>query len=292
MVQWIVYKHTSIRSGKSYIGITRNSMKSRWQEHVRSALKGSSFHFHNAIRLYGVDNWTHEVMADKIDTLEEAYVLEKYHIKNEDTFENGYNLTVGGEGNPGLQKPEYFITYTWRHLTYGTEVCTALELIEKYPNLTIANFRPYFKNNWSSVFGWTHKEEVIPRNALTDFEKIIHVYSIDTNEEFIGTIKEFSVKIEKPISHISKFINGKYKSISGWTFTKEKVPVYNKQVQGFHAETNELVVTYPSAFEASRQLSLSRKELMCEWLGYSGQKGKLYNGIVYKYAKDTNIGVK
>lgn len=291
MVQWIIYKHTSIRSGKAYIGVTRNSMKTRWQKHVRDAINGSNSHFHRAIRLYGAENWTHEILVDKIDTLEEAFALEKHYIKKEDTFENGYNLTIGGEGNPGLQKPEYFMTFEWRHAFYGNETCTAIELMEKYPAITINSMRVYFKKNYDSVFGWTNKIDAALRSPYSNVDKIIHVYSMHADEEFIGTVLEFAKKLQKPISHVNKLVSKKYKSISGWSFTKEKEPLKNKQVQGFDSITGDLVVTYPSTFEASRQLMLSREELMSEWLGYSGKNGKLYNGIIYKYAKDTNIGV-
>lgn len=95
MKTWIVYKHTSMRSGKSYIGITSKTMEQRWKEHV-DASKHTGYHFHNAIQLYGKDNWTHEILHDNIDTVEEAEALEKYCIKKYDTFENGYNRTSGG----------------------------------------------------------------------------------------------------------------------------------------------------------------------------------------------------
>lgn len=95
MKTWLVYKHTSMRSGKSYIGITSRSMEVRWREHV-TASAHTCYHFHNAIQLYGSENWLHEILHTDIDTLEEAKVLEKVYIKKYDTFENGYNSTVGG----------------------------------------------------------------------------------------------------------------------------------------------------------------------------------------------------
>ena len=95
MISWIVYKHTSMKSGKSYIGITSRSMELRWKEHVLAS-KVTGYHFHNAIQLYGSDNWWHEVLHTDIDTKEEAEALEKYYIKKYDTFENGYNSTLGG----------------------------------------------------------------------------------------------------------------------------------------------------------------------------------------------------
>lgn len=39
MKQWIIYKHTSMRSGKSYIGVTSRTMEARWKEHCNLAGK-------------------------------------------------------------------------------------------------------------------------------------------------------------------------------------------------------------------------------------------------------------
>lgn len=106
MRQWLIYKHTSERSGKSYIGLTSKTIEERWKEHCSDSIKGSDTHFHRALRLYGTGNWTHEILASDIDTLEEACTLEKYHIKKYDTFENGYNSTLGGDSPVRNQKTE------------------------------------------------------------------------------------------------------------------------------------------------------------------------------------------
>lgn len=98
MTKWLIYKHTSNESKKSYVGMTKYTMEKRWQGHLDKVNEGSQTHFHNAIRLYGKDNWTHEVIVSDINDAEEAQALEVYYIKKYDTFENGYNLTIGGEG--------------------------------------------------------------------------------------------------------------------------------------------------------------------------------------------------
>ena len=73
-------------------------MEERWREHCSDAKNRPVSHFHRAIALYGTENWTHEIIADNIDTAEEAYALEKYYIKTLDTFENGYNNNYGNTG--------------------------------------------------------------------------------------------------------------------------------------------------------------------------------------------------
>lgn len=294
MIQWIVYKHTSLNSGKAYVGVTKNSMYKRWRQHLNNAAQGSQSHFHRALRLYGDINWKHEILADRIDTLEEAYALEKYYIKKENTFENGYNLNEGGEGNSGLKKPEYFIVYTWYNLKGQQETCSSIDLISKYPYITVTNIRDYFNNDRDSVKGWTTKDPSMIRN-ISNKETTVTFYHKD-GSTFTGTTYQFSLLINKTVAHIGKVLLGKHKSILGWRITEKDLPVSSKEVLGYCLHTNELLVTYPSSFEASRHLNLSRKELMSEWLSYSGVEGKVYKDVIYKYAKsskakDKSIGV-
>ena len=92
---YCVYMHTS-PSNKRYIGITSlNPPSKRWRDgHGYSHNK----HFSNAIKKYGWDNFTHEIVADNL-TKEEAEKMEVELIEKYNTFNsnNGYNGTSGGE---------------------------------------------------------------------------------------------------------------------------------------------------------------------------------------------------
>lgn len=94
---WIVYKHTCTITGKSYVGSTKNSITLRWQQHCSKArTENSNNKFQQAIRLYSEENWTHEILAENIPTLEEALGLERFYVRKFDCFENGYNETISG----------------------------------------------------------------------------------------------------------------------------------------------------------------------------------------------------
>ena len=95
-----IYKHTSKTSGKSYIGITHN-VEQRWYNHQYDASKGSTNHFHRAIRKYGNDNWITEIICVS-KSRENISDLEKYFISEYDTLHNGYNMTEGGDYPPSL----------------------------------------------------------------------------------------------------------------------------------------------------------------------------------------------
>lgn len=284
--------HTSLDSKKAYIGLTSRAIECRWSEHVSSAKTGSQRHFHRALLLYGEDAWDSIILHDDIKTMNEAYELEKYYIKKYNTFENGYNLSEGGEGNSGLKLTEYHISQTWVNNKGLTEICTPYELMVKY-DIDRASMYAYISNVCNSTNGWTSKGiEFLPSKKLDSSNKIT-VYH-DTLGKFVGTVQDFSVYIEKPIKHINKMLSGKYKTVDGWRLTEDKKPVKSKEVYGFDKDTLKLVVTYPSSFEASRQLNLPRKETMSEWLSVC-PNGKIYGNLLYSYSKqagDTNIGIR
>lgn len=91
-MEYLVYKHTS-PSGKSYIGITNNYTR-RCYAH-RDPNSGCAA-FAAAVKKYGWNNFTHEILVKGI-TLDEANTLETKFILEYDTLSpNGYNLTTGG----------------------------------------------------------------------------------------------------------------------------------------------------------------------------------------------------
>jgi len=98
-----VYKHTS-PSGKVYIGITGKKPEKRWQD--GNGYKNNPI-FYNAIRKYGWDNFTHEIMMAKLSR-EQAVDMERFYIYfyNSNNREYGYNGTFGGDGTSGFKHTE------------------------------------------------------------------------------------------------------------------------------------------------------------------------------------------
>lgn len=102
-MKFIVYRHTNTTSGKSYIGWTKLTMMERWNGHVRLAMRGGRWLFHEAIRDHGVETWVHEVL-EVHDTSEAAKSAEIRLIAEYKTCApDGYNMTLGGEGMFGFR---------------------------------------------------------------------------------------------------------------------------------------------------------------------------------------------
>lgn len=101
----IVYKATCVVTGKVYIGITQKSLKQRKAIHETKATQGKQEHFRRALRKYGFDNFKWEVI-DNAEKWEELCELEKVYIEKFDSFNNGYNSTLGGDGAFGVKWTE------------------------------------------------------------------------------------------------------------------------------------------------------------------------------------------
>lgn len=102
MKKYIVYMHIS-PSQKKYIGITCRKPSERWGKgtgYFSYSKKQFNKYFIRAIKKYGWDNFQH-IILEKDLTEEEAREKEKFYIQLYDTFHNGYNATLGGEGCSG-----------------------------------------------------------------------------------------------------------------------------------------------------------------------------------------------
>lgn len=99
---YIVYKHIS-PSNKVYIGITCRSMEARASVNGHGYRKNE--YFYRAIKKYGWDNFTHEILFANLTKSQackrERELIAEYHSND---FNFGYNITAGGEGR--LQSPQ------------------------------------------------------------------------------------------------------------------------------------------------------------------------------------------
>ena len=97
--EFVIYRALS-PSGKSYIGLTSNYEKRQYDHKYDAEKLRSNKPFHKAIRKYR-DEIVWEVL-EKGNGLEWAQIAEKKWINEFDTYNNGYNLTLGGEGALGF----------------------------------------------------------------------------------------------------------------------------------------------------------------------------------------------
>lgn len=110
-----IYLITNNVNGNKYVGKTELSIEERWGQHIKDSKKEKCEirPLYRAIRKYGVENFS----IKEIDTGqgEELNNKEQYWIQHYDTYKNGYNATLGGDGKILLDYDEIIKTYLLNH---------------------------------------------------------------------------------------------------------------------------------------------------------------------------------
>lgn len=88
-----IYKITNSINDKVYIGQSARGVEQRFHRHIQDAMSERlDTHFARAIRMYGPENFTVEVI-DTADTQDELNQKEQYWIRYYDSVKHGYNET-------------------------------------------------------------------------------------------------------------------------------------------------------------------------------------------------------
>jgi group I intron endonuclease len=123
---FLIYKHTCVLTGKSYIGQRKYkrkhtpeySMLIRWNGHCNDTFKNNSqLRFHQKIREFGKENFEHELLEILILNQIDANVAEMFWINWYGTkVPNGYNLTLGGGGTSGHKQSKETVEKRIKHI--------------------------------------------------------------------------------------------------------------------------------------------------------------------------------
>lgn len=109
-----IYKISNKINDKIYIGKTSRSVEVRFNEHINDSFNKNSssynYYLHSAIRKYGIKNF----ICETIEEVEESQINDReiFWISQYDSYNTGYNLTLGGEGRVIYQDAD--ILKLWR----------------------------------------------------------------------------------------------------------------------------------------------------------------------------------
>lgn len=190
-----VYKLTFI-SGKVYIGISKNS-KTRLLTHIRYARNNGQYKISYAIRKYDVPKL--EILESNL-SLEEANFLEIYYIKSYNSFKNGYNLTLGGDGCLGYKQS----------LNTRLKRSKALKGKKAHPNSVKATKFLYLGKH-------------LPQNMRNKIANTLSGKTVNTykNGHFVGSwnnLNTLATELNLYRGNITHCLKGKLKSTGGYTF--------------------------------------------------------------------------
>lgn len=93
-----IYKITNTINDKVYIGKTQRTIQERWQGHIKDSWNSKYQHrpLYRAFKKYGLNSFSIEIIEECENN--QLNDKEKFWIKQYDSFKNGYNATLGGDG--------------------------------------------------------------------------------------------------------------------------------------------------------------------------------------------------
>lgn len=309
-MNWIVYKHTNKTNGKVYIGITSTSVESRWRNGEGYY---SQEYFYKAIKKYGWEGFTHEILFDNL-TEEEARAKEieliaqyKSNYRRYSNPNYGYNATDGGEGLSGYGKQvnQYdlhgnFIK-TWYSIKEASEATN-----QSHSNIVNCCLG---KSNRAGEYLWEYFEENLPKQKIDSYwertgfkdpleleqEKLVAQEKLRLSRiiiqynkfgEEIGrwdSIKEAAEYLDLYESVICNALHGKKPCAGGymWKYADEEkakeFPIFYELIEQY-TKDGHLLRIYTSATEASQETGVNNSHICAVCKG----KRKTAGGYVWK----------
>lgn len=207
-----IYKITNALNGKVYIGKTSYNLKKRFEEHCKDSQrrKNEIRPLYRAMNKYGIENFYIELIEECPAELENE--REIYWIDFYESYEEGYNATLGGDGK--CLYNHFAILQRLREYPYAKEVskefgCCAdiVQQIAKNNSITL-------KNSSQENFGKSKEKSIL---QLTKDNFIVNEFPSVAEaakwcfENNLCTTLNSGVR-----SHIAEVANGKRKTAYGF----------------------------------------------------------------------------
>lgn len=177
----IIYKIENKITHNIYIGQTVQTLAQRWGNHVHAALteghKDYTCPLHNAIRKYGKEVFEKTIIEEcPVDKLNEREV---YWIQQYNSYNDGYNAALGGEGH---QKYDYteIIKYFQEHGNSLVDTCKYFHIYDQVVYTALQNAGIDYKNCKNTNIKAKHNklilliEENLVFKKITDIDKYLN----------------------------------------------------------------------------------------------------------------------
>ena len=231
-----IYKVTNKKNGKVYIGQTMISIKIRWNRHKNHSFKPNrndyNVKFHKAIRKYGTDSFEIEELEmfeakDKQSLLVLLNEAEINYINKFDSFNNGYNSTLGGSKGGGLRGKLNSQSIKIKQYTEDGEfikewdsIADAARYYNTFDTCIIDCLKGYNKSSSGFVWRYVDDPNNLPIGQIeTRKRKIILQYDLDGN--FIKewpSMAEIKRKLGFHPGHIPDVCKGKRNQAFGFVW--------------------------------------------------------------------------
>jgi group I intron endonuclease len=182
----IVYKVINKINNKVYIGQTSKTLENRIKSHIKEANNNSNLLLHKAIRKYGIDNFSWEIIKH-CSTVQELNDTEIATIKLYKSIENGYNITKGGVGILG-----------YKHTDKTKSKISKLGKGRKISDIGIKNMSNAKKKQWTDI-EYKEKQVKAAKNRWSNKQEI-EKQSVRKGGKYFMVINESNQIIWKGLS--------------------------------------------------------------------------------------------
>lgn len=253
-----IYKITNKINNKSYIGQSKDICV-RWKQHIKRSKDCSYTNaIYLAIRKYGLENFDFSIIEEcPFEQLDEKEI---YYIDKFDTYENGYNMSLGGSGQNGYGESVDQYTLEGKFVRTFHSIAEAENVVGEGSG----NVSPCCVGTRKTSLGYLwcyHGETVEP---YQDIRKI-RVSQYDLQGNFIKTYSsatEAANAVGSSNTHILLCCKGKCKSCYGyqWTYEGDTPPSKYRKYEVSkiyqYALTGEYIKCFDSCEEASEETEL------------------------------------
>ena len=221
-----IYKITNDINDKIYIGQTVNNLSIRFSQHKNRLKEYIEKNFtnqplYNSMKKYGISHFFIELIEECSN--EELDIREKYWIAQYNTYYNGYNATIGGEG---VTKYDYDKIYQ-RLISDDKLTCTQIAKEFNCCLQTISNVAHTYGIDLNKRMSLQKKEQAHTNKNLSNNSKIVNQY--DLNGNFIQSfssikeagrwlVKEKNVNFDSATTAISRACNHPEKSKTAYKY--------------------------------------------------------------------------
>lgn len=226
---YYVYKHTNLKNGKVYIGITRQKPSRRW--HGGNGYRDQPL-FWNAIQKYGWDGFSHEILLQGLSETD-AYAKEQEYIEQYKSTdrEHGYNIAGGGIDSARFttEYREKLREANKKRPPMSVETRLKISLSRqgrKMPPLTEEQRKKLSASLKGRTFSPEHCRKISEskrgKYTLADNPKAKRVRCIETGKVY-ACMKEVTNELGICNHNISSVCAGKLKTAGGfhWEYVKE-----------------------------------------------------------------------
>jgi len=199
-----IYKITNKINGKIYIGKTEKSIERRFKEHCAEFAKARSKDrpLYRAFNKYGIENFSIELI-EITDIPEER---EMFWINFYQSYQKGYNATLGGDGKAYIDKSQILPLYA-----QGLNSKQIAEQIGCCREIVLRFLR---------ACGLSTKENAnkISQKKVVCIETGVVFDSVSAASMFLVSINNKDCDPKMYGTHISACCRGKRKTILGYSF--------------------------------------------------------------------------